>query len=396
MAKKSAKSKASGAKAETEQVGGSEAVKTGETADSEEIDKAFEAAMKEETTDEEATGDELAGEEDMEIDVMAAIEANGGHVDVENLTVKDIPGVGPSVAKKLIDSGFKNIRAIATLPPRTLMAESGIGDKTAEKIVKAAQELCKMEFTTADVVFEKRKNLGRIVTSSNALNEMLGGGIECGAITELVGEFRTGKTQIAHQCCVNVQLPVDQGGLGGKALYVDSEGTFRPERLAKMAMAKGMDVKETLKNVIYARAYNSEHQINILRQARKLIESQNVKLIVIDSLISHFRGEYFGLGSLGPRQQLLNMHLHQIMQLCDTYMVAAIVTNQVQAKPDIFFGNPIIPAGGNIVAHGSTYRIYLRKGKGDTRVAKVIDAPGLPESEAVFKISDKGIEDAEV
>ncbi len=391
MAKKSAKSKASGAKAETEQVGGSEAVKTGETADSEEIDKAFEEAMKEE-----GTGDELADEEDMEIDVTAAIEASGGHVDVENLTVKDIPGVGPSVAKKLIDSGFKNIRAIATLPPRTLMAESGIGDKTAEKIVKAAQELCKMEFTTADVVFEKRKNLGRIVTSSNALNEMLGGGIECGAITELVGEFRTGKTQIAHQCCVNVQLPVDQGGLGGKALYVDSEGTFRPERLAKMAMAKGMDVKETLKNVIYARAYNSEHQINILRQARKLIESQNVKLIVIDSLISHFRGEYFGLGSLGPRQQLLNMHLHQIMQLCDTYMVAAIVTNQVQAKPDIFFGNPIIPAGGNIVAHGSTYRIYLRKGKGDTRVAKVIDAPGLPESEAVFKISDKGIEDAEV
>lgn len=392
MAKKSVKSKASEAKAETEQVEESDAVKSGETADSEEIDKAFEEAMKND-----AAGEELAGneDEDVEIDVTAAIEARGGHVDVENLTVKDIPGVGPSVAKKLIDSGFKNIRAIATLPPKTLMAESGIGDKTAEKIVKAAQELCKMEFTTADIVFEKRKNLGRIVTSSNALNEMLGGGIETGAITELVGEFRTGKTQIAHQCCINVQLPVDQGGLGGKALYVDSEGTFRPERLAKMAMAKGMDVKEALKNVIYARAYNSEHQINILRQARKLIETQAVKLIVIDSLISHFRGEYFGLGSLGPRQQLLNMHIHQIQQLCDTYMIAAIVTNQVQAKPDVFFGNPIVPAGGNIVAHGSTYRIYLRKGKGDTRVAKVIDAPGLPESEAVFKITDKGIEDAD-
>ncbi len=392
MTKKSAKSKTNAAKAETEQVGEPEKVKSGETADSEEIDKAFEEAMKAEATGEEAAENE---EEDVDIDVTATIEANGGHVDVDNLTVKDIPGVGPSVAKKLIDSGFMNIRAIATLPPRTLMAESGIGDKTAEKIVKAAQELCKMEFTTADIVFEKRKNLGRVVTSSNALNEILGGGIETGAITELVGEFRTGKTQIAHQCCVNVQLPVDQGGLGGKALYVDSEGTFRPERLAKMAMAKGMDVKEALRNVIYARAYNSEHQINILRQARKIIETQNVKLIVIDSLISHFRGEYFGLGSLGPRQQLLNLHLHQIMQLCDTYMIAAIVTNQVQAKPDVFFGNPIVPAGGNIIAHGSTYRVYLRKGKGDTRVAKVIDAPGLPEAEAVFKISDKGIEDAE-
>jgi len=318
-----------------------------------------------------------------------------GDADPVTLSVKDIPGVGPSIAKKLAESGFSNLRAIATLPPKMLQEQSGIGEKTAQKIIQAAQELCKIDFQTADIVFEKRKQLGKIATGSNALNELLGGGIECGAITELCGEFRTGKTQIAHQACVIVQLPVDQGGLAGKALYVDTEGTFRPERIAQMAIARRMDVKEALKNVIYARAYNSEHQINVLRQARKLIEAQNVRLVVVDSLISHFRSEYFGLGSLSPRQQLLNMHIHQILQLVDTYGIAAIVTNQVQAKPDIFFGNPTIPAGGNIVAHGTTYRIFLRKGKADTRVARMMDAPGLPEGEAAFKITENGISDVE-
>lgn len=311
------------------------------------------------------------------------------------LTIKSIAGVGPSIAKKLAESGFSSLRALATLSPKMLQEQSGIGEKTAQKIVQAAQELCKIDFMTADVVFEKRQQLGRITTSCNALDELFGGGIETGAITELIGEYRTGKTQIAHQACLNVQLPTEKGGLAGKALYIDTEGTFRPERLAQMAIARGLDVKEALKNVIYARAYNSEHQITIMKQARKLVEVQDVKLIVIDSIISHFRSEYIGLGALGPRQQLLNMHLHQILQLVDTYGIAAIMTNQVQAKPDVFFGNPTIPAGGNIIAHGSTYRVFLRKGKGETRVAKMIDAPGLPESEATFKITEKGIENEE-
>ncbi|MBD3188491.1 DNA repair and recombination protein RadA [Candidatus Bathyarchaeota archaeon] len=314
-------------------------------------------------------------------------------VDVSSFSVKDIPGVGPSIAKKLIDSGFSNIRAIATLPPKILQEESGIGEKTAQKITQAAQEICKIDFTTADVIFERRKKLGKIVTGSNSLNELLGGGIEAGAVTELFGEFRTGKTQIAHQLCVNVQLPEDQGGLAGKAMYVDTEGTFRPERIAQMAMARGMNVKDALKNVIYARAYNSEHQINIMKQSRKILESENIKLIIIDSIIGHFRSEFYGLGSLAPRQQLLNVHLHQIVQLAETYLIAAVVTNQVQSKPDVFFGDPTRAAGGNILAHGSTYRIYLRKSKADTRVAKMIDAPGLPESEAAFRITEKGIED---
>jgi len=316
-------------------------------------------------------------------------------VDWTTISVKDLPGVGPSIVKKLVESGFSNIRAIATMSTKILQDQSGIGEKSAQKLIQAAQEACKIDFQTADVILEKRKDLGRIVLGSNDLNAILGGGIECGAITELYGEFRTGKTQIAHQACVNVQFPRDQGGLGGRALYIDSEGTFRPERIAQMAIAKHIDVVETLKNIIYARAYNSEHQVNILKQARKIIESQNIKLIIVDSVIAHFRAEYIGLGTLGPRQQLLNVHLHQILQLVDTYQIAAIVTNQVQANPGIFFGNPIQAAGGNILAHGTTYRVYLRKGKGETRVAKIVDAPGLPETEAAFKITEQGIEDVE-
>nr|MDO8116641.1 DNA repair and recombination protein RadA [Candidatus Sigynarchaeota archaeon] len=340
-------------------------------------------------------GDEEIEKPDDDIDADDGTIEFPGEGDPGKVSVKNIPGVGPSTAKKLIESGYANVKALATVAPKVLQDESGIGEKAAQKIVQAAQELLNIGFTTADVVLEKRRKLGKIVTGSATLNEILGGGIEAGAMTEFYGEFRTGKTQIAHQCCVNVQLPEDQGGLNGKALYIDTEGTFRPERIAQMALAKSMDPNVILRNVIYARAYNSEHQVNIIRQARRLIEKENIKLIVVDSIIGHFRSEYLGLGSLGPRQQLLNSHLHNLMYLAETYSLAIILTNQVQAKPDIFFGNPIIAAGGNILGHGSTYRLYLRRGKADTRVAKMVDAPGLPEAEAVFKISEKGIEDIE-
>ncbi|MEX2681985.1 MAG: DNA repair and recombination protein RadA [Candidatus Sigynarchaeota archaeon] len=311
------------------------------------------------------------------------------------ITIEHLLGFGPGIVEKLSNNGFSNLRAIATLSTRMLQEQSGIGERTAQKIIQAARGLCKIEFQTANDVLERRKRLGRITTSSTALDELLGGGIECGAITELVGEFRTGKTQIAHQVCLNVQLPLDRGGLGGRALYVDTESTFRPERLVQMAIGMKIDVKEALGNVIYGRAFNSEHQITIIKQARQLVETRGIKLLVVDSIINHFRAEYIGLGALGPRQQLLNMHLHQIQQLVDTYGIAALVTNQVQARPDTLFDDPIQPAGGNIMAHCSTYRLQLRKGRGDTRFARIIDAPGLPEAEISFRLTEKGVQDVD-
>ena len=306
--------------------------------------------------------------------------------------VKSLPGVGDATLSKLIKAGFDSLEAIAYTPPKIIINESGIGEKTTAKLIKASMEKLKIGFKSAEDIWEKRKNISRITSGSNELDELLGGGIETGALIEFFGEYRTGKTQIMHQLCVNVQLPKELGGLGGNALYIDTEGTFRPERIIQMAEALDLDTKQVLKNIVFGRAYNSDHQVILVKEAANLIKEKNIKLIIVDSLIGHFRSEYIGRGTLANRQQLINQHLHDLLRLCDIYTdLAVLVTNQVQAKPDVFYGNPIQAAGGNIVAHGSTIRVYLRKGKGVQRVAKIIDAPNLPEGEAIFSIIGDGI-----
>ena len=229
---------------------------------------------------------------------------------------------------------------------------------------------------------------------SRNLDDLLLGGFEPGAVTELFGEYRTGKTQICHQLCVNVQLSYENGGLEGNALYIDTEGTFRPERLIQMAIGRDLDHNNVLKNTILGRAYNSDHQILLAKEANKIIKEKNIKLIIVDSLIGHFRSEYIGRGTLATRQQRLNTHIHDLLRLTEIYDELAVVfTNQVSARPDVFYGNPTTHTGGHIVAHGSTIRIFLRKGKGEQRVAKVVDAPNIPESDAIFSITEDGIKD---
>ncbi|QEE17909.1 DNA repair and recombination protein RadA [Promethearchaeum syntrophicum] len=314
-----------------------------------------------------------------------------------NYDIKDLPGIGATIAKKLMDVGYSTVNSIAITPARMLIEEAGLGDKTASKIIKAAREALNIGFKTADSVWERRKSLARINTSSTDLDNLLGGGgIETGGITEFYGEYRTGKTQLMHQLCVNVQLSKEEGGISGKALYIDTEGTFRPERLIQMAESKGLDYREILKNVIYARAYSSDHQIMLIKDAMKIIIDKNIKLIIVDSLISHFRAEFIGRGTLANRQQLLNLHIHDLLRLSEMYPeLAVVITNQVQSKPDTFFGDPTKATGGNVMAHGATVRIYLRKGKGEQRVAKMIDAPNLPEGEAIFALTEGGIVDVD-
>ncbi|TFF95693.1 MAG: DNA repair and recombination protein RadA [Promethearchaeota archaeon] len=312
----------------------------------------------------------------------------------EEYNLDDIPGVGDATKKKLRDAGILKVRSLALYPITKLMEDAGLGEKTSLKLIKAAQDFEKMGFKSAELIWEKRRDLKRITTGSNNLDELLGGGIESGSVTELFGEYRTGKTQIAHQLCVNVQLPYEEGGVEGGALYIDAEGTFRPERIISMAEAKDLDYNEVLKNIVIGRAYNSDHQILLAKEASKIIEEKNIKLIIVDSIISHFRSEYIGRGTLATRQQILNTHIHDLLRLSETYEeMAVLFTNQVSSKPDVFYGNPITHTGGNIIAHGATIRIYLRKGKGEQRVAKVIDAPNLPEADAIFTITDDGIRD---
>jgi DNA repair protein RadA len=308
--------------------------------------------------------------------------------------VKKLPGVGEATLNKLIKAGFNSLESIAYTPPKIIKDESGLGDKTVGKLIKSSMEQLGLGFKSAEAIWEHRKNIARISTGSQELDDVLGGGVETGSVIEFFGEFRTGKTQIMHQLCVNVQLPKEKGGLEGRALYIDTEGTFRPERIIQMSEGLDLDYKKVLKNIVYGRAYNSDHQILLIKEAANLIKEKNIKLIVVDSLIGHFRSEYIGRGTLATRQQTLNAHLHDLLRLCDIYSDLAIVlTNQVQSKPDVFYGNPLQAAGGNIVAHGSTIRIYLRKGKGEQRIAKVVDAPHLPEGEAVFSILESGISD---
>jgi len=308
--------------------------------------------------------------------------------------VKKLPGVGEATLKKLIKAGFSSLESIAYTPPSIIQSESGLGDKTTAKLVKASMEKLDIGFKSAEAVWEVRKNIARITSGSQELDNLFGGGIETGCVVEFFGEFRTGKTQIAHQLCVNVQLSKEDGGLNGNALYIDTEGTFRPERIIQMAEGLDLDHKVVLKNIVFGRAYNSDHQILLIKEASNLIKEKNIKLIIVDSLIGHFRSEYVGRGTLANRQQTINTHLHDLLRLTDIFPeLCVIVTNQVQSKPDVFYGNPTVAAGGNIVAHGSTIRIYLRKGKGEQRVAKMIDAPHLPEGEAVFSITENGITD---
>jgi DNA repair protein RadA len=309
------------------------------------------------------------------------------------MELEDLPGVGAATADKLRDAGFKTIESIAVATVVDLKEAGGFGESTAKRIINEARERSDMGFMTGSQVLEKRKTMKKITTGSQILNDLLGGGVETQAISEFFGEFGSGKTQICHQLAVSVQLPEEEGGLGKTAIYVDTESTFRPERIIQMAEGFGLDPDAVLENIIVARAYNSDHQMLMVEKAEEIIKEKNVGLIVVDSLTSQFRSDYTGRGMLADRQQKLNRHMHALQRLSDMHNLSIIVTNQVMTRPDFFFGDPTAPIGGHIVGHSSTFRVYLRKSKGGKRVARLIDSPNLPEGEAIFSVVKEGIRD---
>ena len=203
----------------------------------------------------------------------------------------------------------------------------------------------------------------------------------------------TGITQLCFQLAVNATLPEDRGGLDSDVIIIDSENTFRPERIVQMANYLGLDPDSTLSRIHVARAFNSQHQILLVDKAMELAKEKKVRLLIVDSLTSHFRAEYVGRGTLAERQQVLNRHMHDLLNFATLNNAVIVVTNQVAAKPDAFFGDPTRPIGGHIVGHTSTFRIYLRKGKSGKRVARLVDSPNLPEGEAVFMITEDGVKD---
>jgi len=307
--------------------------------------------------------------------------------------ISDLPGVGPAIAEKLEDAGYSDMMSIAVSSPKELSEVADLGETTASKIIQAARKTADVgSFETGAVLLERRGRIGHVTTGSSNFDELLGGvGFESQAIVELFGEFGSGKTQIVHQMCVNVQREKENGGLGGHVIYIDTENTFRPERIKQMSEAFELDVDDVLSHIHVARAYNSSHQMLLVDKANELSKEFPVRLLVVDSLTSHFRAEYVGRGALADRQQKLNKHMHSLLRWGDLNNGVVIVTNQVSSKPDAFFGDPTRPIGGHIVGHTATFRLYLRKSKGGKRIARLIDSPHLPEGEAVFTVSEKGI-----
>lgn len=310
--------------------------------------------------------------------------------------IEDIPGIGPTTAKKLKEAGYADAMGIATSNTTSLAEICEIGEASAKKIIEAARSHLKMNFITGNDVLEKMKDVKKITSGSKSFDALIGGGVETQSITECYGQFGSGKSQIAFQLAVNVQLPESQGGLNGVAVWIDTEGTFRPNRIIQLAQAKGLDPKKVLENIKVARAFSADHQILLVEKIPELFkEGINVKLVIVDSLTAIFRSEFVGRGTLADRQQKLNKHIHDLQRLADRYNIAIYVTNQVMAKPDMFFGDPTVAVGGHVLGHASTYRVYLRHSKGDKRVAKLVDSPCMPEGEAAFRITEKGIEDIE-
>jgi DNA repair protein RadA len=312
--------------------------------------------------------------------------------------ISDLPGVGPATKAKLEAGGITTILDLAASTVNELVDNLNITDETAHNLIFEAQRLLRekgyleKDLVSAQELFDRRSKMVRCTTYSNNLNNLFLGGIETQALTEFYGEFGSGKTQICHTLCISSQLPLEEHGLGGNVLYIDTESTFRPERIAQIAKARNMDVEKVLENIHVAKVYNASHLELIVKALGNLIQQHNIKLVIVDSIISLHRAEFVGRGTLSERQQKLNAIMHRLKRIAEIYNIAVVITNQVQASPDTFFGDPTKAAGGNIIGHASTYRIYLRKA-GQERKAIMIDSPCHPYGDTNFVITEGGIGD---
>lgn len=282
---------------------------------------------------------------------------------------------------------------------RNLAKIKGLSEIKVEKIKEAAGKIVKVGFIPATIQLDIRQKVFALSTGSKQLDSVLGGGIMTMSITEVFGEFRCGKTQMAHTLCITAQLPREMGGGEGKVAYIDTEGTFRPERIKQIAERYGLDPEACLENISYARALNSEHQMELAEQLGEELSSGEYRLIVVDSIMANFRVDYCGRGELNERQQKLNQHLFKLNRLAEEFNIAIFMTNQVQSDPgaSALFASADgrKPVGGHVLAHASATRILLRKGRGEERVAKLQDSPDMPERECVYVIGEKGITDSD-
>ena len=314
--------------------------------------------------------------------------------EVKIQNIEDLTGVGPAIAEKFSEAGYSTLEEIGTQSPGQLSDATGIGQESCAKYIKEAGKNAKIgSFLTGTELMEKRATVGKLTTSSSTFDELLGGGVETQSITEFYGQYGSGKTQFMLQLAVNAQLPVEQGGLGGEVAIIDTENTFRPERIISMAKALELDPDEVLSKIHVGRAYNSHQQMLMVKKVKEIAKEKPIKMLAVDSLTGAFRAEYIGRGTLAERQGKINAHMSALARFGDLHNAAVVVTNQVSSNPAAFFGDPTKPIGGNIVGHTSKFRIYLRRGKAGRRVCRLVDSPHLPENEALVSITEDGIRD---
>ncbi|KAN0100284.1 meiotic recombination protein dmc1 [Tylopilus felleus] len=320
-------------------------------------------------------------------------------------------GINVQDILKLKGAAIHTISGVVMTTRRQLLKIKGMSEAKVEKIKEAAQKIAVTiclsnmirglilaqgsSFATGVEVQDRRKRVLMLSTGSKSVDAILGGGIMSQSITEVYGEFRTGKTQMAHTMCVVAQLPPELGGASGKVAYIDTEGTFRPDRIRSIADRFGVDGTMALENILYARAFNSEHQMELINECSlRFAEDKDFRLLIVDSIMALFRVDYSGRGELSERQQKLAQMLSKLTKLTEEYNIAVLITNQPLADPGATMtfvaGGALKPIGGHILSHSSATRIFLRKGRAEERVAKLVDSPDRPESEASYKLDEGG------
>lgn len=312
--------------------------------------------------------------------------------------VKSLENYGISTAdiSKLQESGLHTIESIAFQTKSQLINDSGISNNQADKIIDTVSSIFHIGFSLASSYYQQRRNLIYIQTGSTVLDSILGGGIESNSVTEVFGDFRSGKTQLCYTLAVTCQLLNQDHQSIRKCLWIDSESTFRTERLIPIADRFHLDSQEVMNNIVWAKAYNTDHQSQLLAKASELMTQSNFSLLIVDSVTNLYRTDYCGKDELNNCQIHLSKFLRKLRQLADEFKIAVLITNQVESQVDggfTIFNSYIKPIHGNITGQFSQTRLYLQKGMGQTRKCQIYQSPSLPQEEASFAITNIGISD---
>ncbi len=332
----------------------------------------------------------------------------------KEVTMEEIPDITSDMVDKLRKLNINSVYQLAVQSPLELamvISNAYFDVESAGKLIANARkiltenEILSKDFSTADDLLEKRSKISKYTTGSSNFDTFLNGGFETQSITEIAGEFGSGKSQICHTLCAaaitlmeNDSLDANDNGSKqrspGSIIFIDTENTFRANRVYQIAEQKNLEPEDILKRIYHCNVYSSEQLELLVDDLPKSIEQYNAKLVVVDSIISLHRAEFSGRGTLAERQQRLGKMLNKLRRYADIYNIAVVITNQVISYAD--GSHPgfdyMKAAGGNIVAHGSTYRIFLRK-SGKNRVATMEDSPSQPYQRVKFSISESGIQD---